>query len=60
MLKKVQMAEHFKLFRTITVRPGLGVQSDFPTYLCFLYSSNKIRKTQNEHLDIICQNLNSQ
>jgi hypothetical protein len=27
---------------------------------CFRYSSNKIRKTQNEHLNIICQNLNSQ
>ena len=24
------------------------------------YSSNKIRKTQNEHLNIVCQNLNSQ
>ena len=24
------------------------------------YSSNKIRKTQNEHLNIGCQNLNSQ
>ena len=24
------------------------------------YSSNKIRKTQNEHPNIICQNLNSQ
>ena len=24
------------------------------------YSSNKIRKTQNEQLNIICQNLNSQ
>ena len=24
------------------------------------YSSNKIRKTQNEHLNIACQNLNSQ
>ena len=23
------------------------------------YSSNKIRKTQNEHLNIVCQNLNS-
>ena len=26
----------------------------------FCYSSNEIRKTQNEHLDIVCQNLNSQ
>ena len=25
-----------------------------------MYSSNKIRKTQNEHLNIVCQNLNSQ
>ena len=24
------------------------------------YSSNEIRKTQNEHQNIICQNLNSQ
>ena len=24
------------------------------------YSSNKIRDTQNEHLNIVCQNLNSQ
>ena len=24
------------------------------------YSSNKIRKTQNKHLKIVCQNLNSQ
>ena len=26
----------------------------------YTYSSNKIRKTQNEHLQIVCQNLNSQ
>ena len=26
----------------------------------FLYSSNKIRKPQNEHLNIFCQNLNGQ
>ena len=25
-----------------------------------MYSINKIRKTQNEHLNIVCQNLNSQ
>ena len=25
-----------------------------------MYSSNKIRKTQNEHLNIACQNLNSE
>ena len=25
-----------------------------------LYSSNETRKTQNEHLNIVCQNLNSQ
>ena len=24
------------------------------------YSSNKIRKTQNQHMNIVCQNLNSQ
>ena len=24
------------------------------------YSSNKMRKTQNEHLNIVCLNLNSQ
>ena len=28
--------------------------------LDFGYSSKKIRKTQNEHLNIICQNFNSQ
>ena len=30
------------------------------TPLTGFYSSNKIRKTQNELLNIICQNLNSQ
>ena len=30
------------------------------SYYCApLYSSNKIRKAQNEHLNIVCQNLNS-
>ena len=30
-----------------------------PTQLMICYSSNKIRKTQNEHLNIVSQNLNS-
>ena len=28
--------------------------------MCLNNSSNKIRNTQNEHLNIVCQNLNSQ
>ena len=29
-------------------------------FLIYMYSSNKIRNTQNEHLNVVCQNLNSQ
>ena len=29
-------------------------------FICRQYSSNKIKKTQNEQLNIVCQNLNSQ
>ena len=28
--------------------------------ICSQYSSNEIRKTQNEHMNIVCQNSNSQ
>ena len=36
--------------------------TSWPPYISSFpwYSSNKIRKAQNEHLNIICQNLNSQ
>ena len=29
-------------------------------HFCLFYSSNRIRKTQKEHLNIVCENLNSQ
>ena len=39
----------------ITIKNGLQLQVKN-----FWYSNDKIRKTQNEHLNIVCQNLDSQ
>ena len=38
----------------------IGKFCTFSRQIDWCYSSNKIRKTQNEHLNIFCQNLNSQ
>ena len=37
---------------------SLGYRFFDPDHQLLRYSSNKIRKAQNEHLNIICQNLN--
>ena len=42
------------------VFPRLFSSCDLLGKSWFTYSSNKIRKTQNEHLNIVCQNLISQ
>ena len=49
--------------QTLILLVGVADCSAETVTQCFLhsaYSSNKIRKTQNEHLNIVCQNLNSQ
>ena len=54
-----------KIQRPSVLLSRIPILWDYQTSTCLFvqyhicYSSNKIRKTQNEHLNIICQNLNS-
>ena len=46
-----------RLFRTLEYKGILRTVENAFAQISYCYSSNKIRKTQNEHLIIVCQNL---